>query len=816
MKQKILYGILSLMLGFTLASCSDDEYTSATGNILSQVTTGSATVTASTAVTTGTVLDLSQSAASSYVVGTVYGTTADPTADGSKVPGTLGADGNVTASIAGLTTGTTYYYATYVTLQGKVTKFGEVKSFTATDAIVATGDSSQVSATKATLTAVIGNTAEDIGEASVGFLLYCNEKELSQQGVNVEAATEDQTTYTAALKNLLPGTTYYYRAFTQVGDTKVLAEEVKSFTTKEQVMEYVDLGLSSGTKWGKWNVGAETESDRGALMGYSDKTALKMALEPSAYLDVDIAGTENDNLYDLNIDENGSNKTVMPTKEQLFELVAQTTQTVEVVDGVTGIRFTGSNGNSIFLPYTGYREGTETSAASAGYYWAGDVNAAGGVYANSMTLDGGAKIGFTARPLGLAVRPVQKSLFMGLQASLSVSDPNWWPSRWGALGANGNADVTDYGTYTVTADAGGALNGVNVFVIDIYGGAEKYAADAVGRIDKITVDGKEVACDNSKIVYGDLENNGNFRIEIYNDYGKTVDDAPIDKTAMQGQKVEVTFTLMRKSCQASLNVSDPNWWPSIWATEGYEGNATIEGTAGVFTVKADVGGAINGVNVFCIDILHYKDVFGEEAMNNTAAKINSITIDGKEVACDNSKIVYGDLENKGNFRIEIYNDYGGTNANPPIDKTAMQGQQVEVSFTIGPKACEASLSVSDPAWWPSVWGGAGNAGNVTVNGSGTYTVTADAGGAVNGVNVFVIDILQGAAAFDAAKPEIKNITIDGKEVACDNSKIVYGDLENKGNFRIEIYNDYGKTSGNPPIDKTAMQGQQVSVTFELK
>ena len=816
MKQKILYGILSLFLGVTLMSCSDDDYAVATDNILSQVTTGQATVTASTAVTTGTVLDLSKSAASSYVVGTVYGTTADPTVGGSKVPGSLAADGTVTTTITGLATGQTYYYATYVTLQGKLTRYGEVKSFTATDAQVATGDTVNVTATKATLTGAIANAMEELGEASVGFLLYSNEADLQAKGIVVKAEAENLPAFSARVEGLLPSTTYYYIAYTTVGDVTVLAPEAKSFTTKSQVMEYVDLGLPSGTKWAKCNIGAEAEEEAGTLMGYGDQSGLNLSVDAADYANTSIAGTENDNLFNLKIDENESNKTVMPTRDQLFELISKTTQTTEVVNGITGVRFTAENGNSIFLPYTGYREGAASSADNAGYYWSGDINDENSVYSYSMTLDGGAQLGVTARPLGLAIRSVQKSMFKGLQASLSVCDPNWWPSRWGGLGVSGNADVTDYGTYTVTADAGAALNGVNVFVIDIYEGAAKYGADAMGRIDKITVDGNEVACDNSKIVYGDLEGNGNFRIEIYNDYGATAENSPIDKAAMVGQKVEVTFTLMRKSCQASMSISDPNWWPSSWAAEGNAGNATVDNTTGTYTVTADLEAALNGVNVFCVDVLHFKDVFGEEKLNNTAAMINKITIDGNEIACDNSKIVYGDLENNGNFRIEIYNDYGATSSNSPIDKTAMQGQKVEVTFTLGPKVCEASMSVCDPNWWPSVWGAPGNAGNVTVNGPGTYTVTADPGGAINGVNVFVIDILNGAAAYSAATAEITSITVDGKEVACDNSKLVYGDLEGNGNFRIEIYNDYGKTSGNSPIDKAAMQGQNVSVTFVLK
>lgn len=155
MKMKYLAGVMLLMAGLcSLSSCSDDDdYSAATGNVISTIETGDASVTAISAVVSGKVLDLSKQDAGAYAVGVVYGTNPDPTTAGSKQPGVIDAEGNVTATLSGLTKGNTYYYATYVQLQGIVTKFGEVKSFVATDAQIATAGATDVTATKATLSA---------------------------------------------------------------------------------------------------------------------------------------------------------------------------------------------------------------------------------------------------------------------------------------------------------------------------------------------------------------------------------------------------------------------------------------------------------------------------------------------------------------------------------------------------------------------------------------------------------------------------------------------------------------------------------------
>ncbi|MCM1578980.1 MAG: hypothetical protein NC078_09305 [Ruminococcus sp.] len=141
---------------------------------------------------------------------------------------------------------------------------------------------------------------------------------------------------------------------------------------------------------------------------------------------------------------------------------------------------------------------------------------------------------------------------------------------------------------------------------------------------------------------------------------------------------------------------------------------------------------------------------------------------------------------------------------------------------------EAFLMFTDYDW---LWGNwdAGNAGDVTVNGYGTYTVSLDstqaenAMSATNGAQVFCVDIVGGGAEFsvDNTIVTVDSIKADGNEVKVDNSKINYGDIEENGNFRIEIRNAYGLTGdmNDPhyePIDSESFSAaDKIEVTFTL-
>ena len=54
----------------------------------------------------------------------------------------------------------------------------------------------------------------------------------------------------------------------------------------------------------------------------------------------------------------------------------------------------------------------------------------------------------------------------------------------------------------------------------------------------------DIAVDESKLYYGDIEGNGKIRLEIYNAYGETSKDAPIDAAGFSfDDSLSVTFTV---------------------------------------------------------------------------------------------------------------------------------------------------------------------------------------------------------------------------------------------------------------------------------
>lgn len=73
-----------------------------------------------------------------------------------------------------------------------------------------------------------------------------------------------------------------------------------------------------------------------------------------------------------------------------------------------------------------------------------------------------------------------------------------------------------------------------------------------------------------------------------------------------------------------------------------------------------------------------------KGINVTDVKITQVK-DGEtsEIAVDSSKVLFGDIEGKGKFRIELYNEYGDTKADPPLKTSDIFfNEGLSVTFTI--------------------------------------------------------------------------------------------------------------------------------------
>lgn len=146
--------------------------------------------------------------------------------------------------------------------------------------------------------------------------------------------------------------------------------------------EYVDLGLPSGTKWASRNVGANKPESAGNYFAWGEVTESNYTeLECDAYnlypSELSKYGiTLNSKLapdYDAATHNMGTGWST-PTTTQFEELMANCTWIWQ--DSPKGYKVVGSNGNSIFLPVTGYMtEEGSLNYPNEGYYWTSQVEA---------------------------------------------------------------------------------------------------------------------------------------------------------------------------------------------------------------------------------------------------------------------------------------------------------------------------------------------------------------------------------------------------------------------------------------------------------
>ena len=103
---------------------------------------------------------------------------------------------------------------------------------------------------------------------------------------------------------------------------------------------------------------------------------------------------------------------VMPTYEEMRELLDNTTNEWTTVNGINGRKFTSkTNGNSIFLPAAGYRSGSSLGYRTQyGFYWSSSVYPSYSYGARYLSfLSGNAITNNYYRYYGFSVRPVLRN-----------------------------------------------------------------------------------------------------------------------------------------------------------------------------------------------------------------------------------------------------------------------------------------------------------------------------------------------------------------------------------------------------------------------
>lgn len=304
-----------------------------------------------------------------------------------------------------------------------------------------------ISFDRATVNISTGGDLEDIESYGIEMAVSTDILMGNSPGTIYKASADPKEGYnaTVVVEGLDERTTYYYRLFAEtITDGKIYTDTMSLTTLKNtHEYDYVDLGLPSGLKWAKMNLGAKKSSDYGSFFAWGE-TETKSSFTRDNYVMVN----ENGEKVDSCITENGikvkhptygyytlvnilesisdteydASQQVwgdmwrIPTKAEFQELRDYCKWTWGEENGVAGARATGPNGNSIFLPAAGQQNGTNVSfTGRQGNYWTANI------YDNEFSSDyGDAAYPFavsdnnyriplgTQRHLGLSIRPVRK------------------------------------------------------------------------------------------------------------------------------------------------------------------------------------------------------------------------------------------------------------------------------------------------------------------------------------------------------------------------------------------------------------------------
>ena len=167
-----------------------------------------------------------------------------------------------------------------------------------------------------------------------------------------------------------------------------------------------DLGLPSGTLWADRNVGASSPEGYGDYFRFGETVPFTESSPEYVYNDINesIAGTDKDAATTIL-----GTQFRMPTCEQIKELLRFCSRQWTQVNGVNGTMMTGPNGNSIFLPASGYRfssGGYLYNVGSVGYCWSASPKTYN--YGHYLFLYSGYwNWGYNRRASGYPVRPVK-------------------------------------------------------------------------------------------------------------------------------------------------------------------------------------------------------------------------------------------------------------------------------------------------------------------------------------------------------------------------------------------------------------------------
>ena len=643
----------------------------------------------------------------------------------------------------------------------------------------------------------------------------------------------------------MPNTTYHYTAYLDLGNGVVYGEE-REFTTPESNFDpdndLVDLGLS--TKWARYNVGATSETEFGGLFGFGDMTGFKTSVLMEDYASEDIYKTDRD----VANKAYGSWLT-MPTVEEFEELFNECKKEWVEQAGVAGYKLTGPNGNSIFLSAAGSRtQQTVSGQGINGLYLSGSINPADKQFALGYSFDRNSDRR-TSTPVyqALAIRPVsvaknvkfdKEKLYNTWEFDLKPDgshykfvgpvffygkDASWasYTNNQPVVGetTGWDADYASIKSWAITDPS--HCNGTMTFYKDEDGN------------DKVKV--HQVQADGS---YKDSE--GTFTVDEKN---KTITMSvdPLNPVEYQGgitrtneTKIKV-MSLTDESLQLGVIRSSDgqlmiyNYVTSdvkngyvakltAWGDGGnWDGASTVVSggskAVGQYTVKLETTEARTNGKVYALDLEGFAAKYPKALV-----RIDAIKADGQDLKFDANKFHYGDIEDNGNYRIELFNIWGsGTAQNSPFRASGGPGdagepalafnKTLEVTFTVVSTTSDGTGVYTPTFNAVRGWGEGeaqlfgyndGSTLKVVKSDKGQYSLennqfdmTYEGSGFEGGTIMTFVEIADLYGFFPGTHATLDALLLDGKAVSYDKSKVI--DANENPKYRLELWNCYGDT-----------------------
>lgn len=844
MKNKILYGIMAFVMCIFMTGCSDDDYSVSNTPLLTDesVTTGSADVTVTSATFHGTVKGLEEQNASAYALGFYYGKSEDNLSEKVAASGS----NEFQATVSGMP-GDVVYYQAYVTLQGRVTYKGSVQSAIMTDAKAITGEPKDLTANSVILTGKLEKAPQ---EATSGIVISGAEgSEKVRAGVRIVAAGINDN-YEIKAEGLLPNTTYHYTAYLDLGNGTVYGED-RTFTTAPADFnpdtDLVDLGLS--TKWAKYNVGATDEKQLGGLFGFGDMTGFQTSINLEDYASADIYKTDRDVANKVY----GSWVT-MPTIDEFEELFTECKKewVEDTENHVAGYKFTGPNGNSIFLPAAGTRtQGNVSGEGLNGYYLSGSINATDNRFAMAYSFDQNvARRTSTPVYQALAIRPVSVAknvkfdkeklyntwefdlkpdeshykfvgpvFFYGKDASWAsytnnqpvVGETTGWDADYASIKSWAITDPSHCnGTMTFYKDEDGN-DKVKVHQVQADGSYKDsegtFTVDEKNKTITMTIDPL-----NAVEYIGGITRTDETKIKVMSLSDEALQLGVIRSSDGQLMIYNYVTSDVKNGYVAKLTAwgDGGNWDGATTVVSG--GSKAV----GQYTVKLETTEARTNGKVYALDLEGFAAKYPKALV-----RIDAIKADGQDLKFDANKFHYGDIEDNGNYRIELFNIWGsGTAQNSPFRASGGPGdagepalafnKTLEVTFTVVSTTSDGTGVYTPTFNAVRGWGEGeaqlfgyndGSTLKVVKSDKGQYSLennqfdmTYEGSGFEGGTIMTFVEIADLYGFFPGTHSTLDEFYLDGKAVSYDKSKVV--DANENPKYRLELFNCYAATKDN--------------------